>query len=438
MLVSLKEALREEEVFYVCLASALPLTRENSLIMNWMSVSGLSDLLTDKKKKSGYVKNLKDFDLELILSLDDLYSEVLAKLVAKELHLPLVMLYRRNEKTLEEWKEEIHFPQSRKVTLPYLLKKTYEYEPVKSIVCNKAIYVSGNKTVLAPSSVNTYLKEELEESIQSFSEDYLLKETDFRKDDTVLLTVANGRNQLEIRIRTDTYLEMRLRKEMSLSKEEIRSLLKEERFTLAVLGCLKKLTYKDQSKEEMRRYLKRNHALEEQEAESVIQYLERRGYLNDELYARNLLEALRSKQYGKKKILSELKKKKIDEEIIEKTLSAYSRQEEKENAAELAERLQKTIRKRTVKASKQALWEKLAMRGYSMEEIELAIQSLDYSNEAEEEKFLLAEKMNKAYQSLSQKYSGYELRNRLIKKMNSLGFSYEDIRNAIDEMEMEE
>jgi regulatory protein len=81
------------------------------------------------------------------------------------------------------------------------------------------------------------------------------------------------------------------------------------------------LTYKPRSIEELRERLLEKAWTNHEIVDAVIEKLKEYNYLNDEQFATNLAASkIRSKNFGKRRLQQDLKRKKLDNETIEKAL----------------------------------------------------------------------------------------------------------------------
>ena len=116
--------------------------------------------------------------------------------------------------------------------------------------------------------------------------------------------------------------------------------------------------------------------------QTVLDFLEERGYLNDEKFAEAYIEErVKHKKLGINRVRAELFKKGVDKKIIEDKLIIDDELSQK-NAAELAEKKLRIARSSSKKIEKSKLKQKiyshLLMRGYSSEIIRKVFDTLNF------------------------------------------------------------
>ncbi len=267
------------------------------------------------------------------------------------------------------------------------------------------------------------------------SNSYLLKDCRY-KDDTVLLVVDNGENEMKIRVSIDSFYSYGLRINEEIEKDVITLLLKEELYTNAYQGCIRKLTYKDRTEKEMRDYLEKEFVLEESTAEKILADLKNKHYIDDERYAQTAVNNFLLQLLGPNWIRRELKKRGIEENLIEEQLEK-SGDGESVRAYELAQKLQNSQRPSSIRKKQMEITTKLMQKGYDAETARSAVSKLNFVEEREGEIDVLRSLALKARNRYGKKYGGSELRNRVYRYLSSQGFAYDDIYLVLNEMERE-
>ena len=155
--------------------------------------------------------------------------------------------------------------------------------------------------------------------------------------------------------------------------------------------------------------------------EWAISLLEKQGYINDQRYASSYLnDKLITTSYGPYKIVSELRKKGISDDIINNTIVDYTEKLQKEKINKI---ITKSNRTRSGFMLKKKILTDLISLGYDKEICTRIIT--EYDIETNED--ILKHEYDKLYKKLSKKYSGQELELMLKKKMYEKGFNISDI-----------
>ena len=85
------------------------------------------------------------------------------------------------------------------------------------------------------------------------------------------------------------------------------------------------------------------------------------------------------------------------------------------------------------KALKDKLTQSLINKGFSFQESKLAIDHLELEADEENEQALLYKEIDKQYQKFSNKYNGYELKQRLTQSLARKGYDFDAIASALRE-----
>ncbi len=103
-------------------------------------------------------------------------------------------------------------------------------------------------------------------------------------------------------------------------------------------------------------------------AEDILECLRSQGILDDRKMVDETIHwAKQAKQYGKKRISFELKKKGIAQNVIEEALENYSKDEERETAYQLAEIRWNKVKHLEPPKRKKKLFDFLVSRGFDFE-----------------------------------------------------------------------
>jgi len=273
------------------------------------------------------------------------------------------------------------------------------------------------------------------EVIEEYRHTYKIVKTNL-KDDTVTLRVINPNKEEEkLVVSLDDYYANGFRKDSKILPHQYNDLKQKELYTLAYKGCLRKLANRDYSIKKMREYLNLSHKeLSNEEKDSIIDKLINNNLLNDKVYALSRINSLKLMLYSSNKVKQKLKADGISEEIIEELVQS-DLDKELVNAKYFANKYKKTTKNKSLNVKKQTILKKLVNDGFSYETAKQAVEYLDFTDEAFEEKDLLKKQALKAYKHYEKKYKGTELRNHVYNSLQAKGFTPENIYVVINEME---
>ena len=269
---------------------------------------------------------------------------------------------------------------------------------------------------------------------QDTLETYYICSVDLQKKYAKLMIQMNPNLTKEIKVTLDDYVQYGLRKGITLSKEQLHNFEEHIDSEQLYQRCLRKLSLKDRTIYEMRKWLKETELADYQEVNALMDKLVKKGYLDDEKLCMEQIQALSNSLYGPKQIISKLKQRGLKEDCILACME-QSKLKEYEYALSYATKALKQSQKSSVTKTKNTIRNKLMTRGYSNSTIEKVVSELDYSSNKENEDVLLEKLIQKAIKRYERKYSGYDLKTRIYRYCLTQGFHSEDINVLMDRME---
>ena len=212
-----------------------------------------------------------------------------------------------------------------------------------------------------------------------------------------------------------------LKYELLLTKninEEIMEQLREEQKNYDVYNvALKYIKVKIRSKKEIKVYLEKKGYSSDQ-IDYAISLLEKQGYLNNELFAKALIhDKIHLSNDGPLKIIIELEKNDIIEDIITKNMDIFTEELERERIEKLVKKQLKLNKNKSNQLLKKKIELNLINLGYHKSLINEILSDIkvDDSNIYQKE----YEKLEK---KLSRKYQGKELELKIKQKLYQKGF----------------
>ncbi len=223
----------------------------------------------------------------------------------------------------------------------------------------------------------------------------------------------------------DTYEEIILKYNLlykkDISEDLFNDILKENIYYDSYYKVLNLLNKKLRSRYEIENYLKKQDC---PNIDKIINKLESIGLINDAKFAQAYTnDKINLSLDGPEKIRHNLEKLKVDSDIIDNVISKID-----ENI--INEHLQKLISKKikTSKYTGNVLKNKLKVYlvnlGYSYNDVNKALENIKGND--------LSSEMLKIYNKLKLKYEGDTLKLKLKQKLYSKGFSVDEINNFID------
>lgn len=162
------------------------------------------------------------------------------------------------------------------------------------------------------------------------------------------------------------------------SISETRKHLKERRFKREMQNR-QAISNRQKSREEQRQYRLRTKEVPlytDQDINAVINRLIEKGYLSDQKFAEYYVEnRFIKKGISKKRLNEELKKKGIDQSIIENVLARTGRDE--------ASEIKKIIARKSTKYSAEKLTAYLVRQGFDYQQVKALVREMDSQNSAQ-------------------------------------------------------
>ncbi|WP_161981056.1 recombination regulator RecX [Streptococcus sp. S784/96/1] len=229
----------------------------------------------------------------------------------------------------------------------------------------------------------------------------------------------------------DTIVRFMMTKGMVLTPEELETIQSFAQFSYGKNLALYHLSFKKRTEKEVRDYLS-HHDIEPNIIPDIIKSLKADKWIDDKAYAQQVIEA--NKHTGDKGAYV------LKQKLIQKGIASTLLDELLGNIdlSSLAEKIAKKLyRKYQTKLPEKKLKEKiqqnLVTRGFNFSQAKIATSRLSIEKDIQLEESLLEKELEKAYQRLSKRYEGYDLRQRLTQTLARKGYDFDDIRSALRE-----
>lgn len=199
--------------------------------------------------------------------------------------------------------------------------------------------------------------------------------------------------------------------------------------------ALKYLTVRDYTRKQMKDKLSDKEDYDEKQIEVILKLLEEKDLINDESYAKEFVHQSSSRHIGFRKVLSKLREKGIQDEIINRIKDTYSFDFELQKAIELVKKTISGNKTKSKQALRKKVIDKLFINGFDYEVVQAAIDSVQFEQNDDLEKSILEKELNKALKKYQNRYEGKELDNKLFIYLSRRGFEYSMIKKALEERE---
>ncbi len=226
-------------------------------------------------------------------------------------------------------------------------------------------------------------------------------------------------NEESIIVHEDLILKYDLLINKKIDDKKMEKLLEENITFIAYDQAIKYISTKMRSIKEVSEYLLK-YEVHKDIINNTIRILVERGYLNDNSYAKSLInDRIHLSSDGPYKIARELEKKGVDESIIQDNLILFNESLQIEKINKIINKLKSTNRNKSSIMLKNKIINYLSNLGYekclivSLVEKEKIISDIDIAKK----------EYDKLYKKLSRKYQGNELEYKIKEKMYRQGFS---------------
>ncbi len=275
-----------------------------------------------------------------------------------------------------------------------------------------------------------------QEAVNSFHNTYNVKKVK-TSDDCVQLTLEDNREEeFKVLISVEDYFAFEIRKDGMIHQSVLDELRIREKVLKAWRLCIRKISTKDRTRKEMYDLLVEDGTLDIKQINDMIEKLEEKGYINDTLYMFNQIENKQRSLEGKGKIIRDLVKRGLPYDTVAEALETLGDATEKTKAFHYAQKLQNSIKGQSLKMKKQKMKQKLIMQGYTSSLADEVLSQLDFKQEANEQGVLIEKAIQKALRTYSKKFSGYELKNAVLRSLIRKGFTSDEVLLIINEMEI--
>ncbi|MFJ5622672.1 recombination regulator RecX [Peribacillus loiseleuriae] len=234
----------------------------------------------------------------------------------------------------------------------------------------------------------------------------------------------------------EVLLKFQLKKGMEINEYDLADIKLYDEIQKSFTSALNYLSHRMRSEQEIRIYLKKKEIDEPIIQETVLK-LYKYKYLDDLEFARAFVRTyMNGGNKGPIIIQQELREKGVKLSIIEQAMVEYPSEQQIEHAVMMAEKAIKKETKLSERALKQKLDQILSRKGFTRDVISIALQEVTLEKDDDEEWRSLmfqAEKIKRRYQG----YTGYEYEQRMKQALFRKGFAIEMIDRYLSDEEQE-
>ncbi len=243
-------------------------------------------------------------------------------------------------------------------------------------------------------------------------------------------------------------LDFALYKNQEITEEMIQQIKVAEQYSKFYQRALNYISYQMRSVKEVKSYLKKLSLTDYQQQEQkitpdsqtvqqIIDRLLEQGYLNDLQFGQSYVRTQATINYkGPVNIRHELVKKGLSENEIDQSLQEYPTEQQLENGLELAQKFIRTQKRKTPKIINQKLQIHLINKGYERDIIQQVMNDIEIEKDDEDLALILEKDAQKSFKKRQRKFTGYELKQRIIQDLLRKGHSMDHINYWIEDNEL--
>ena len=256
------------------------------------------------------------------------------------------------------------------------------------------------------------------------------------RSDTVILTLEDKKGvKGTVSVTLDDYVKEGLKAGRTLTKKHVEDLKNREQYVKAYQACLRRLSVKDRSRYELFDWMRTHTECTSAEMNRILDTLEEKGLVNDRQYCENAVNSLRASLTGREKILRNLRRKGISQDVIEDVLATEN---DELYAKAFAEKAAASIHDQSLMRKKQKIVERMVAKGYDLSTAKDSVEQLDLQEDEENQDEYLRKCIAKAMKRLQKKQSGDALKRAVFRYCMTQGFRSEDIHRILEETEWPE
>lgn len=226
-------------------------------------------------------------------------------------------------------------------------------------------------------------------------------------------------NGTKLELYEDVIINNRLLLNKNIEEELLEKLRKENNNSEIYIKCVKYISVRIRSKNEIEQYLIKK-GYEQHIINEVIDKLTKNGLLDERQFVKAFInDKLLMTNYGPYKIRNELLKHRIDESLIDENIYNINDEVLEERIQKIVNKYLKTNHKYSKYILKNKIQEHLNLLGYPKNIYQNIIDNINIDNENE----ILNKEVMKEYKKLSKKYNDDELKFKLKQKLYQKGFS---------------
>lgn len=272
-----------------------------------------------------------------------------------------------------------------------------------------------------------------EQAMEDYKHTYNVTKMKIHDDFMVLTLNRDSEDEpVMIMVPMDDFFDLKLALQTKVDGWLVQSYLELQDYYRICILAKRKLASKDMTSRQVKEWAVFHQGLDAGKADTLVEELQARGLLDDEAYARDKASYWHDMGHSRRSIAAKLYKAGLADAIIQDALSQLDEDREYANAKALAARLVRTIKEQPAKGRRQTVLRKLISQGYTTEIARRAYESLELTDQEDEDALRNAlAKAIRLYSSLEPD----KRRQKIIQYCLRKGFSRSEIMDGLEQEE---
>ncbi len=228
-------------------------------------------------------------------------------------------------------------------------------------------------------------------------------------------------------------VEYRLHKGMEMDEATVTTLIHQDTLHKSYTLAINYLSYRMRTKKEMYDYLIKKE-VDDEHITHIMEKLIAEGLLNDQQFAEAFVRTrMNTSEKGPMLIKKELMEKGVRDTLAEEAVASYTYDTQFEKAMKLAKKKFQSGKSKSYRQQLQHVQGTLLQKGFTGDVVQVVAGELQDEKDDHAEWQALVKQGEKLLRKYQQKYSGYELHNKIKEALYRKGFTIDHINLFLDE-----
>lgn len=243
----------------------------------------------------------------------------------------------------------------------------------------------------------------------------------------------DGKEEYGFSLEEETLINEGLYKNQEVAHETIDRLMRVDDLNKAYSRALNYLSYRMRSTKELSQYLS-DKEIDQEQINEIIVRLKKQKLLDDQAFADAFVRTkMNTSSNGPERIRTDLFKKGIKGEIVDRALLHFSEDIQKERIEQWVNKQTKKTTRNSHRQSVQKIEQQLVRKGFDLSVIKQTTQEMSLEKDEQEEWQALIYQGERALKRYQTKSEGFELQQKIKASLYQKGFNQDDIERFIND-----